>query len=583
LAASYVILGQIIRSSAEAAAFQKNKLKELSIKDFPFSDSHDFIKALKLINEEIISVFDGFRKEFDMLQSQGTVDNTSDYSELQHSVILHTTLIWYFNMVIHYVEQTAREYVSQSTVYLVSYLTQQFASRRLFAWDSITSDEAKNLIDFFKLRLGVQLDNPRIEKTSNGKAIRITSGDNTIDILLDDVRKKAILLINDHRVYEFISKEENGKSVIYSGNVIFLLTPTDKHNFEYTDIIGSTLKHVVQVFPNVQKILDLLPENVAVLSFPDIYRDNIVANILLAHEVGHFIINVRNLIPSIFDEVDFDEQMFEDYVNTVATSEVEGTKGQKKILDYIQAEKLRTILKTSVVRSIRGWIEELLCDMIGFKLSGPVFVFGLGELLLSSANHSVATNDYPSAAHRLKLILSEVDRLNFAGQVSDHDARAKLTRLLAGLRSYLTTPSPTQGNIFDKTLPSTFKNQEKLFEIVSKAVESVQDKIKSVADEVTEGMQYSASTFGRDIGILLKKLEETIPPCETEKGKPADIISILNAGIMYKMTWKDSGKFESSTKENIQDVEKDINALVLHSIEASVLQRELLNHLEKGK
>ena len=384
MAASYVILGQIIRSSAEAAAFQKNKLKELTIKDFPFSDSNDFIKALKLINEEIISVFDGFRKQFDSLQVQKSTDNTAEYMELQASVILHTRLIWYFNLLVHYVEQTAREYVSQSTVYLVSHLTQLYTSRPIFSWDNVPGDDVKKLIEFLKQRLTLQLDNPRVEKVSDGKAIRIISGKDSLHILLDENRKKASLIMNDGIVYEFICKKEKDQLIIYSGNIIFLLTPTDEHNFEYTDIIGSTLRSIIRIFPNSQMILDLLPENISVVSFPDIYRDNIVSNVLLAHEIGHFIINVRNLIPTIFEAVDFDEKMLDEYVTAIATSDVEGTKGQKKILDYVQAERLRIILKKSVVGSITMWIEELLCDMIGFKLSGPVFAFGLGELLLSS-------------------------------------------------------------------------------------------------------------------------------------------------------------------------------------------------------
>ena len=177
--------------------------------------------------------------------------------------------------------------------------------------------------------------------------------------------------------------------------------------------------------------------------------------------------------------------------------------------------------------------------------------------------------------------MAEIDAMKFVEQVVEDEARVKVAKLLGNMKSFLTTPSAAQGNIFDKTLPSNFKNQDQLFAIVVKAVKSVQDKIKSVADNVTLGIQYSPPRFGMDIGILLKKMEETIPPCETEKGTPADIISILNAGIIYKMTWKDSGKLESSTKESIQDAENDINALVLHSIESSVLQKELLSYMEK--
>lgn len=581
MANSYAILGQLIRSSAEAANFQKNKLKELSTKDFPFSGSHLFIKALMLINEGIISVFDKFRIEFDNLIQNSPETETSveeDFTELQQSIILHTQLIWYFNRHIHYVEQTAREYVSLATVFLVSNLTKPYTDQFYFDWDNCAKDPS-SLFDFLRERFQLKLDKPTIHQLENNNSIEIISNNSVLKIELNPDKRKAVLRENETPIYEFGCKREGNRLITYSGTSIFLLTPVDKQNFEYLDI-GTTLKKLIPIFPNSDKILELIPENVSVLSFPEIYRDNIVANILLAHEVGHFIVKVKNLASQISREAQIDETMLSKYVNELSSSQV-GLKEQKTISHYIESERLSTLLRTSVEASITSWVEELLCDMIAFRFSGPVFVFGLSELLLSSGYYSVSTHDYPSPSYRIKFIISEIKRLKFLEYIEKNGDKENISRLLDEIESYVEISSGMQQVVFDKKLPSGIRNQEKLFDIVTKAVTSLEYKIRETAEIVTKYKEYKPEKFGKDLSKLIEKLEEVVPPCEVDRGIPSDLISILNAGIVYKMIWKSLGTFDSSNMENIQETEKNINGLVLHSIEASVFQRNILDRMKE--
>ena len=119
------------------------------------------------------------------------------------------------------------------------------------------------------------------------------------------------------------------------------------------------------------------------------------------------------------------------------------------------------------------------------------------------------------------------------------------------------------------------------FDIVFEAVNSVKEFIKLTADTATRGMQYEANLFGYDMPILIRKLEEIIPPCEIEDGKPANIISILNSGMVHKMSWNSNTNSELTDKKNVEETERNINSLGLRSIEMSILQEQMLYYLRE--
>ena len=566
MANPHEILGQLIRSSSEAAIFQKEKLTELSTKDFPFPDSRSFLEPLISINGAIISRFDEFRKEFDGLIKQNGSEES--FLDLHDSIILHTGLLWSVNSLVHYVQQTAREYVSQSTVILVSHLTKQFGSQHLFDWNVSSQNDFSKLKKFLVERFGIKLSSvrPKISR----ETIQFQSKEK-IQILLDENGLRAFLRIRDKSIYEFICKKKGNTVSVYSRKSIFLLTPITESNFQYSDI-GTRLKKWIQVFPDQGKILSLLPDNMSLLSFPDIYRDNIVANVLLAHEVGHFMVNVKHLVSKI--NIKIDKDMLDAYLKKNISNE-EGIDKKKTISDshWLTGQKLKSL----VYDSIKNWIEELLCDMIAFRLSGPVFVFGMADLLLTHGKKSTLTNDYPHISYRLSHIISEIERMGFVERVTDKKYRKSIGELINKIKSFLNLPDEQDNNniIFDENLPQSLKDQQMLFKVVLKAVENSLKDINKIANEITKGLQYTSEKFGNDMSVLIPKLDDKIPPSETEGGKPADIISILNAGIIYKMTWRLSGKYDSSTIEAIQDTEKSINSLVLHAIESTSLQKIL--------
>lgn len=483
MANSYAILNELIRSNSEVATFQKEKLGELTAKDFPFADSETLITALKQINEAILLVFEDLKIQYQELESEYSDEKSSEadpYEELLDDLLIYSKLLWNINQLVYFVEQSAREHVAQSTVFLISYLTKK-----------------------------------------------------------------------------------------YSSNSSFFLTPLFEHNFLYRNLGRHLRDLIVDSIPNADEILKGLPQNFSVLSFPEMHRDNILANILLAHEVGHFIVNVESLESKVTTHVKIDNKSFSEYVDNFGSQRIELKEEQRKISDFLQMEKVKTQILEYITKSIESWIRELLSDMIGFRLSGPVFVFALADELLTMLPHGLANERYPPTSYRLKLVLQEIKGKRFIESISDPDDRKKIDELIMKIEAYLNTPSDM--------------NPDERLKIVYQSVQAVEPIIKSTVDEVTRGIEYSPAQFGKDICKLIRKLEEITPPCEIKDGSPANIISILNAGMIYKMTWMKGGKYSITKKEDIQETEHTINALVLRSIEMSVLEEQMLEYLHTTK
>jgi hypothetical protein len=474
LANSYALLEELIRTNNEVAAFQKEKLRELSIKDFPFSDSQSLIEALTKVNNHIITKLNQLRKDVDEINSRvgGRTPKRTQivvYERIRKDLLKYKQLVWSINELVHIVEQSTREYVSQSTVFLVSHLTEK-----------------------------------------------------------------------------------------YKNNSSFFLTPIFEHNFAYQDL-GKYLQELVRdVIPEAAtEIASLLNENFSILSFPDIYRDNIVGNISLAHEVGHFVINVENLVAKIIPNVMVDFTRFSEYVDGF----VQQPSSQIASRDAILEERLQFLLSL-----LKNWIQELLADMIGFYLSGPVFLFSLTEVILSTSAYDHASDRYPPSSYRLELILKEIKKKQFINKIADKYYKDRISDHIQSTEKYLLTLHVQHRNT--------------ILEIAFDAVRSVENLIRSIADAVTSSMhQYTPDDFGGDVCKLIGKLEQVIPPAETERGTPANIISILNAGMIYKRIWID--KTDVRKQEVIEQTEHTINALVLRSIEMSVLHSMMKDAWEK--
>jgi hypothetical protein len=86
----------------------------------------------------------------------------------------------------------------------------------LFSWDDIPGNDSKRLLKFLKKDLKIEwVENDKIEKSVDGKAITIAKENNLLIFKLNKKENTVTLEISGGKTYEYVLKEENGKLNIY--------------------------------------------------------------------------------------------------------------------------------------------------------------------------------------------------------------------------------------------------------------------------------------------------------------------------------------------------------------------------------
>lgn len=90
----------------------------------------------------------------------------------------------------------------------------------LFSWDDVPGKDSEKLTKFLRDDLNIHwTENAEICKSSDGKTIRISSGEDSAEIMLIDdqkkKKKKAILRFSDGRTYDLKVKKKNDKMNLY--------------------------------------------------------------------------------------------------------------------------------------------------------------------------------------------------------------------------------------------------------------------------------------------------------------------------------------------------------------------------------
>jgi len=86
----------------------------------------------------------------------------------------------------------------------------------LFSWDDIPETIMRDLFGYLKKRFDIEwMGNAKIEKTDEGKTIKLSFENNYLSLELSDDKTKVRLKTNDGTTAGFTAKTENGKLNIY--------------------------------------------------------------------------------------------------------------------------------------------------------------------------------------------------------------------------------------------------------------------------------------------------------------------------------------------------------------------------------
>ena len=110
----------------------------------------------------------------------------------------------------------------------------------------------------------------------------------------------------------------------------FFVIPTYQYNYIYQNLQKFLLK-ISAMLPNTRGVFTKLPNKLAVLSFPDVYRDNLIANSELAHEIGHFIDDLDGVTSKIKKQTKIDQDKLKSHLNKELDTEKLGFLAIEKI------------------------------------------------------------------------------------------------------------------------------------------------------------------------------------------------------------------------------------------------------------
>ena len=376
----------------------------------------------------------------------------------------------------------------------------------------------------------------------SGNAINIISSSTR-----ENVSQNTVFLIN-HLTAPFNDKSE------------FILIPTNDHNYEITHW-GIVLDRLSSLLGVQTDKLPYDPKLFSILSFPAVYKDNLVAHSLMGHEIGHFIIYHESLEKELSKQIKIDSDKF----NEIIALEIvkENLTKDKDELKEAEKEKIKNEIHERIFSNIMAGSEEILCDLIGFRTMGPVLLFATVEFLLAETPAYKIFQDYPPPALRLHALINEIKREGFT---------EKLTGELKADFEELVT------NIQDHISPENIGNYSKEELLQYCACKQIIPELRKIADSVITShpeLKYSAKMFGSDLPILIEKLKRLIPPCENEQGIPANIISILNSGMIFRLLAR---KYYPDT---FDDFESKIDPLVLRATHQSFIQKTLQDKIKE--
>jgi hypothetical protein len=287
-------------------------------------------------------------------------------------------------------------------------------------------------------------------------------------------------------------------------------------------------------------------------------------NTLLAHELGHFIEIENNVINRLITSISIEPQEIE----RIIRSRLDG--GTTRTLEeYMKIETLKAKIHKETQDLINYWLQELFCDLIGYYLVGPMYLIINTEFLLSVGKSTVIYKEHPSIEMRLKNLFN----IYFNGDfIQDYDAS---NIYLKNFNDYLLEIKEYVDSIH-VNLPNN--SVQKLAYEKTKSITDLLNEIVRDNLEVYENI-YKKEDYLKEVNILVNTITNLIVPCETRQGIPANIISILNASIIFDILKIDE------TYENYKDHFGDItyiefkykiNQLISRAVELSTMHHKLM-------
>jgi len=361
-----------------------------------------------------------------------------------------------------------------------------------------------------------------------------------------------------------------------SAKHIFMTEPTWDLNYSVSNLLNdnymSALKTCGIEYEGIRNIIKL--------SFPKIHQNNILGGAIMAHELGHYfdihypLDITEKIIVKFINKIDINK-----YISNIYSTLGENLKGNPIWINFLKSNLPKIIL--------RRWINEIVADILGVAFYGVSSYLASESLSAFYSNIDINqtqftqtfSDTHPRDGFRNYVRFSTLSKIN---HLQNYDE--KLVEKILELKRQWELSSTETFNSYNLKI-----DDARSFVVNSVYLYNLENDLKSNIDWIIEdtineiksispNLIYDINTFKEEVPELVNKIKRAIPPNEI-KGKPANTISIINAGWVLYTLYPDEikGSFPSDEKSDTIDIKNVIDTLLKKATLSSSIHRRWIN------
>ena len=171
----------------------------------------------------------------------------------------------YIDFLSSFLDQTYQN-VSFTTIQRIKIIFRQWGIKKdteyLFNWGKIPGNDNVRLIEYLNRHFTIEwVKTAEIEKIDGGRTIKVSTGNKSLSLSLNDEKTKVNLKIDDNRTYEFIAKKENSMLNIYDTDI-----PSIKDRLSQIRILKKEYLFSWEIIPGNGngRLLEILMQNFSI-------------------------------------------------------------------------------------------------------------------------------------------------------------------------------------------------------------------------------------------------------------------------------------------------------------------------------
>jgi len=397
-------------------------------------------------------------------------------------------------------------------------------------------------------------------------------------------------------------------------NDIFIFYPQWEYNFTYLDLKKGLRKALFLLTKEEDKKFFEDTKRIAMISFPALERDNILALVVLGHELAHYFDvdpdpvpdsdsdssnNKISESPEVIDIVNksIPKNKIDDWINEC----IELYPAPGSLPPLLADIYYKTRIRSELEYRIPFWLRELTADISAARFFGIGFYLAMNELLQLIV--TPLSSPYPPNSKRLAEIAKEIyekeygfefDVMKQIGKDLDEIGHDLVERVLKMMESELKSVSNTSARVkISKADIAKLTPEEKRNRLDRFTIDIIEDSIKPAMEVIRRkvGKKIPKDRCMHLTGNTLeacKYLRSHIPPAEKLGSQPIKKSDYFEIRVILNSVWfrwlELSNKFsvfvgeQSKFKDSLNNYYDEVAMLSRHALRAIELSSFVREH-----